>query len=136
VQRLRAEGRAAIYGDASRPDTLIQAGVASATALVLSASSIRDGREIVRHARELNPKIRVLARTSYVRELDELRAAGADAVFSGEGEVALAMTASLLQNLGATPEQIDRERERVRETLFRNAQGDAIPTHGRRGSSQ
>lgn len=117
--RLQSEGLEAVYGDASRGETLAKAGVAEATALILSASSISDGREIVRQARELNPRLRVLARTSYVRELAELRAAGADEVFSGEGEVALAMTASILHELGATPEQIDRERKRVQEKLFR-----------------
>jgi CPA2 family monovalent cation:H+ antiporter-2 len=121
VQKLNATGLRAIYGDASRDETLIQAGVAKARALVLSASSIREGREIIRHARSLNPKIRILARTSYLRELADLRSAGADAVFSGEGEVALAMTESVLSNLGATAEQIDRERTRVHETLFGTA---------------
>jgi len=47
-----------------------------------------------------------------------LRAAGADAVFAGEGETALAMSAYLMRELGATDEQIDRERERVRKELF------------------
>jgi hypothetical protein len=42
---------------------------------------------------------------------------GADRVFSGEGEVALAMTETILADLGATPEQIDRERARVHEEL-------------------
>jgi CPA2 family monovalent cation:H+ antiporter-2 len=118
VQRLKAEGIRAIYGDATRLETLTQAGVAGARAFVLSASSIKDGREIVRMVRELNPRIRVLARTAYLRELDELRTAGVDAVFSGEGEVALAMTELILKNFGATPEQIDRERERVHSSLF------------------
>jgi len=58
--------------------------------------------------RELNPKIHILAQTAYLRELDELRAAGVDHVFSGEGEVALAMTEHVLKDFGATPEQIDR----------------------------
>ena len=42
-----------------------------------------------------------------------LQQAGADSVFSGEGEVALAFTEAILDELGATPEQIDRERARV-----------------------
>lgn len=121
VQKLNAAGLRAIYGDASRDETLIQAGVAQARALVLSVPSIREGREIIRHARSLNPKIRILARTSYLRELADLKNAGADAVFSGEGEVALAMTEAVLSNLGATAEQIDRERTRVHETLFGTA---------------
>ena len=43
--------------------------------------------------------------------------AGAEA-FSGEGEVALALTVAILEGLGATPEQIDRERERVHAELL------------------
>jgi CPA2 family monovalent cation:H+ antiporter-2 len=47
-------------------------------------------------------------------------------VFSAEGEVALALTEAVLQRLGATPEQIDQERSRVHEELFRGtAAGDA-----------
>ena len=48
-----------------------------------------------------------------------MRNAGADEVFSGEGEVALAMTEYILGLLGATPEQMDRERRHVREEVFR-----------------
>jgi CPA2 family monovalent cation:H+ antiporter-2 len=118
VQRLTAEGVAAIYGDASHPETLKQAGVARADILILSASSIQAGKEVIRSAREMNPDIRVLARTAYLREVPELKAAGADGVFAGEGEVALAMTEFILDSFGATPEQVDRERERIRRDLF------------------
>ncbi|KXU35946.1 sodium:proton exchanger [Cephaloticoccus primus] len=118
VQRLKAEGVPVVYGDATRIDTLMQAGVPDAKALVLSASSIKDGREVVRQVRELNPDIRILARTAYLRELEALRDVGADGIFSGEGEVALAITEHILRDFGATPEQIDRERERVHRELF------------------
>jgi CPA2 family monovalent cation:H+ antiporter-2 len=40
VQRLRAEGVGAVYGDAARPETLAAAGGARAAVLVLSASGI------------------------------------------------------------------------------------------------
>lgn len=121
VQRLKAENLHTVYGDAAHPDTLTQAGAAGASAIILSASSIKGGSEIILQARKLNPRIRVLARTAYVRELQELRAAGADGVFSGEGEVALAMTELILRNFGATSEHIDRERARVRSKLFETA---------------
>jgi CPA2 family monovalent cation:H+ antiporter-2 len=61
--------------------------------------------------------VRILARATHVREARALREAGADVVFSGEGEVALAFTAEILAGLGATPDQIDRERVRVRSEL-------------------
>jgi CPA2 family monovalent cation:H+ antiporter-2 len=54
----------------------------------------------------------------YLRNVPQLRGAGAEQVFSGEGEVALAMTEAVLRRLGATPDQIDRERARVRQELF------------------
>ncbi len=37
--------------------------------------------------------------------------------FFGEGEVAFSMTEYTLENLSATPEQIDRESERIRREL-------------------
>jgi len=117
-RRLNDERIAAVYGDASRPETLHAAGIERAGAFVLSASGAADNPEVIRLVRELNPRIRILARCAYLHEGAALRAAGADAIFSGEGEVALAMTESVLQDLGATPEQIDRERERLRVDLI------------------
>ncbi len=128
VRRLRAEGVAAVYGDASHRDTLKSAEVDRAGSLILSAAGMKGSEEVIRLARELNPAVRVLARSAYVRELPALRQAGADRVFSGEGEVGLALTETILRELGATHEQIDRERERVRADLFgRNSDGaDAV----------
>lgn len=117
VRGLRSQGMDAIYGDACQRDILASAGVERSDSLILSASSVQGGDEVVRIARELNPDIHVLARSTYMRELPALRTAGAETVFSGEGEVAIALTEALLRDLGATPEQIDRERERVRSEL-------------------
>jgi CPA2 family monovalent cation:H+ antiporter-2 len=128
IRQLREEGIQAVYGDASQRDTLESAGVALARTLILSASGFPNGAEVIRLAREMNPDIHVLARATYLREHPALSQAGADQVFSGEGEVALAMTESVLDELGATPEQIDRERERVHEELFPNLPAPAPTT--------
>jgi CPA2 family monovalent cation:H+ antiporter-2 len=119
VRRLKTFDVRAVYGDASRPDVLIEAGIATAENLILTSGASSVDEEIVRRAKELNPEIRVLARSQYVRELPKLRRAGAEDVFSAEGEVALAFTARILERLGASGEQIDRERQRV-EATFRN----------------
>lgn len=103
-----------IYGDANHRETLERAEVATAGTLILSSSTIENATEVIRNARELNPKIQILARTRYVREAVSLQFRGANRVFAGEGEVAFAMIETILRDLGATPEQIDRERERVR----------------------
>jgi CPA2 family monovalent cation:H+ antiporter-2 len=119
VRRLRTFDVRAVYGDASRPDILAEADIARARHLLLTAATGAAEEEIVRRARELNPEIRVVARTQYTRQVPAVRKAGATHVFADEGEVALAMTTSILGHLGATDEQIDRERARV-EALFRS----------------
>jgi len=121
VRELIAAGEKAQYGDASHPATLQAVGTEKADILVLSASSVNMGCEAIKEARSLNPKIRVVARTSYLQEADQLLEAGANAVFSGEGEVALSMTEAILDDFGATPEQIERESERIRRELFPRA---------------
>jgi CPA2 family monovalent cation:H+ antiporter-2 len=119
-RRLRSEGRAAVYGDANRRDVLEQAGVGRAASLILSASGTAEATEAVRAAREINPDIHVVARADYLRETELLRQAGASEVFSGEGEVALAIADSILRKLGATPDQLDETRERIRYQLSRS----------------
>jgi CPA2 family monovalent cation:H+ antiporter-2 len=131
VRRLNAEGIAAIYGDATHPDTLQNAGLPDAVALFLSSSNMTGSRETIRRARELNPRILIFVRTNYLREIQELREAGADVVYSGEGEVALSMTERLLRQLGATPEQVERERERIRSELFPDVAGHETIPDGR-----
>ena len=118
VRQLREDGVDAIYGDAMRPETLEAAGVASASHLILGSAGMANGDELIRIARQLNPGVRVLARTDYVRDVPPLKQAGATAVYSGEGEVGLAFVGDILAVLGATPEQIDRERRRARVELF------------------
>jgi CPA2 family monovalent cation:H+ antiporter-2 len=118
VRRLREEGLKAVYGDARHRETLAEAGIDGAGSLILSASDLRDAEEVIRLAREMNPVLGVLARSPYLRDLPALRRAGAEAVFAAEGEVALALSEAILRRLGATPEQIDRERERVHRELL------------------
>ena len=116
VASLRDNGMPAIYGDASQSGVLEAAGVASAGSLVFAASGTPP-EEVIRTAKALNPDIRILARCAYLRDADTSKAAGADVVISAEAEVAFAMAEHLLADLGATPEQIDRARDRVRGEL-------------------
>jgi CPA2 family monovalent cation:H+ antiporter-2 len=117
VRELRANGMHAVYGDAGRAETLVEAGARHAVGVILTTPVEGSAGAVIRQAHELNPKLFVVARSNYLSEVPALRAAGADLVFSGEGEVALAMTEFTLTRLGATPEQIDRERERVHREL-------------------
>ena len=117
VRNLREDGVDAVYGDATRIETLESAGLGVAGSLILGSAGMSNSAEVIRMARRLNPSIRVLARASYLRDVPALRDAGANNVYSGEGEVALAFIEDILDTLGATPEQIDRERARAHSEL-------------------
>jgi CPA2 family monovalent cation:H+ antiporter-2 len=116
VRGLQEEGLSAVYGDARHPDTLVLAGLPHAATLIVSGADT-GSPEIIKGARAINPQVHIFVRGGYLRDVAPLRHAGAEQVFSGEGEVALAMTEAVLRRLGATPDQIDRERDRVRQQL-------------------
>ncbi len=117
VRTLREDGVDAIYGDATRPETLEAAGIARAGTLILGSAGMMNSADVIRTARQQNPRIRVLARAAYLRDVPSLKQAGATSVYSGEGEVALAFIEDILDHLGATAEQIDRERARAHTEL-------------------
>ena len=118
VRGLREQQVRGVYGDASNRNTLEQAGMRTADTLILTSAGMSQTEDVIRLARELNPSVHVLARTAYLRDVDALKRAGANQVFAGESEIALAFTESILTRLGATADQIDRERKRVHEDLL------------------
>jgi K+:H+ antiporter len=117
VRQLREQGMSAVYGDASHTDTLVSAGLPHASTMIVSGADTGTPG-IILCARSINPTAHIFVRSAYLRDVPPLRRAGAEQVFAGEGEVALAMTEAVLRRLGATPDQIDRERARVREELM------------------
>ena len=115
VTRLNADGIPALHGDARLRHILKLAGVEQAQAIMVTAAAA-PSKEIAASARSLNPKIEVMAYTTYMRQAQELRKSG-HLIFSGEEEVALSMFTAILRNLGATEEQVGRERLTTRRRL-------------------
>jgi CPA2 family monovalent cation:H+ antiporter-2 len=120
IHRLTQAGQRAVYGDANQLEVLQQAGIGSAISFILTSSGAVAATEAIRKAREINPRIHIVARADFLSDTDILRSVGADEVFSGEGEVALAMTDSILRDLGSTPEQLDEARESIRASLSKS----------------
>ncbi|MBN8526209.1 MAG: cation:proton antiporter [Planctomycetes bacterium] len=116
VRALRAAGMPAVYGDASRLDTLQEAGLDRAATLVVS-SDLADPIDIVRLARQRRPGLRVLVRCAHLRQVPALRAAGAEVVVAGEAEIAITLTESVLRQSGAAPESLAAVRDDVRRAL-------------------
>jgi CPA2 family monovalent cation:H+ antiporter-2 len=124
IRNLARQGVRGVYGDASRVEVLEAAGLKRAAALFLTAANLEGAGQLIRSARELKPDLRVFVRAEYMRDVSALRKAGASTVVSAEGEVALAMASALLDDLGASPEQIEKERDRVHDALRQRAEAD------------
>jgi CPA2 family monovalent cation:H+ antiporter-2 len=116
-RNLQNAGVRVVYGDANQKEVLNQAGAGSAASVIFSSSGSGRMTEAFRRARQLNPAIQLVVRADYVAETPSLLKAGVNEVISDDGEVALALTGSILRKLGATPAQLDEERERTRNEM-------------------
>jgi CPA2 family monovalent cation:H+ antiporter-2 len=101
VEKLRTEGVAAVWGDASEPSVLIQAHIARARVLVIAAPDAMNVRQMVETARTLNPAIETVIRSHNEDEARLLTQESAVTVFLGEHELAQAMARDVVRR--ATP---------------------------------
>jgi CPA2 family monovalent cation:H+ antiporter-2 len=99
VERLRAEGRAAVFGNAVEPETLVQAHVADARLLVIATPQTVEVRQMVETARALNPDIEVVVRSHNEEEAQLLQRELTGRVFVGESELARSITDYVLQRV-------------------------------------
>ncbi|MES3009493.1 MAG: YbaL family putative K(+) efflux transporter [Pseudomonadota bacterium] len=101
VEKLRADGIAAVSGDASEPVVLVQAHIARARMLVIATPDTLNVRKMIATARALNPGIATVVRTHSEAEAGLLTQENAGKVFLGEEELALAMTRHVLATAAA-----------------------------------
>ena len=99
VERLRAEGVLAVWGDATDPEVLVQAHVREARALVIATPETVQVRAMVETARTLNAAIHVLVRSHNAEEAGLLEADGMGFVFVGESELAKSMVRHLFETM-------------------------------------
>ncbi|MBL8447330.1 MAG: Kef family K(+) transporter [Zoogloeaceae bacterium] len=103
VETLRGRGLAAVCGDASEPDVLIQAHIARAAALVVTVPDAVAARRMVETARALNPDVKVVLRAANGDEAEILRGEGVGAVFVAEEELARGMLRATTAAMGDRP---------------------------------
>ena len=91
VDRLHEQGVPAIAGNAVSVDVLKAAAVDRAQLIYVTVPDGFEAGRVVEIARQLNPRIRILARSHNDAEVEHLTARGADVIISGEEEIAQAM---------------------------------------------
>jgi CPA2 family monovalent cation:H+ antiporter-2 len=125
VARLNARGWHAIFGDASQPGILEQAGLARASHLVVTLPHSVNRTPMIAAARQLNPTCRILVRARYLRERAELEQVGTTAECFEEVEAAVALTSLVLADLGKDKTAIEEHAQRVRREALQPHPGAA-----------
>jgi CPA2 family monovalent cation:H+ antiporter-2 len=115
VRQEQQKGIAIYFGDVTHPQVLRRLGVHDARALVLAISDPIATRRAVKVARQLNPDIHIIARTRYLREIDDLRETGADQVVPEEFETSIEIFSLVLQYYRLPSRVIAEKAERIRK---------------------
>ncbi len=123
IRAVAAAGVSVVYGDASRREVLVAAGLSRAQAVVVTYSDLHSSMAILRHVRELRPELPVVVRTIDDTHIDELKAAGAAEVVSEVMEGSLMLASHALMLLGVPLSQVLKRIRVVRESRYAMMRG-------------
>ena len=139
----RREGLRVLRADATGNEGLGAAHVEGAFGVVVTIPDPDAARRVARLSRMRNPGVRIVVRTRYVREVEALRAVGADEVIPEEFETSIELVARVLRifhmpgNVVATQIRLLRDEtyRKLRDPLSRVAGGTAA-LGARRGGDE
>jgi CPA2 family monovalent cation:H+ antiporter-2 len=137
VRRESRHGVPIYYGDATNPNVLRHVKIEDARVLVVAISDPFVTRRAVQVAKLLNPKIRVVVRTRYLRELEELHDIGADDVVPEEFETSIEIFALVLRTYDLPQDFITMKAEQIRRegyALLRRSELPELAHHLRGGT--
>ena len=118
VRGAAAAGERVVYGDASRYETLVAAGVARASALVVTFADTALALRILHHVKTLHPALPVIVRTLDDADMDRLIAAGASEVVPETFESSLMLASHALVLLGVPLRRVVHRIRDVREGRY------------------
>jgi CPA2 family monovalent cation:H+ antiporter-2 len=96
VDRARAGGCEVILGNGASPAVIAAANLAAARWLVVAIPNTFEAGQIVAQAREINPRLEIIARAHFDEEVVYLRDQSADLIIMGEREIARGMLEHIL----------------------------------------
>jgi CPA2 family monovalent cation:H+ antiporter-2 len=97
---------------------LVRVGLEHARVLVYAIAAPAEERRGVAVARQLSPGVRIVVRTRYVSEIEELRRLGADEVIPEELETSVEIFARVLRRYGVEVNRIRRLVDEVRSDHY------------------
>jgi CPA2 family monovalent cation:H+ antiporter-2 len=127
VSREAKHGVPVYYGDATNPNVLRHMRIEDAKVLVVAVSDPFITRRAVQIAKGLNPKLYVVVRTRYLRELEELHQLGADDVVPEEFETSIEIFALVLRTYKLPQDFVIQKAEQVRREGYALLRRSELP---------
>ena len=118
VREAAAAGDSVVYGDASRREVLLAAGLMRARALVISYGETSSSLKVLNLVQELRPDLPVIVRTLDDSDLERLRQAGAAEVVPEILEGSLMLASHALALLGVPLSHVLRRIREVRAQRY------------------
>ncbi|HMN21780.1 MAG TPA: cation:proton antiporter [Ottowia sp.] len=118
VRQARTAGHAVVFGDATKPQTLVAAGLTRASAVVLTYLDVAAALKTLATIRGLAPHTPVIVRTQTDHDLDRLRAAGATEVVPESQEGSLMLAGHALALVGVPTRRVIRIVQQHRDERY------------------
>ena len=123
VRQAAAAGQSVVFGDAARLQSLMAAGLARASAVVISYHDTPSALKILHLVREHAPKVPVIVRTVDDADMDRLRRAGATEVVPEAIEGSLMLAGHALALAGVPMARVIRLQRDARDARYRLLRG-------------
>jgi CPA2 family monovalent cation:H+ antiporter-2 len=108
VRQAAAAGDSVVFGDAARLQALMAAGLARASAVVVTYLDVNGAFKVLGHARTHAPQVPVIVRTLDDRDLERLQAAGATEVVPETLEASMMLASHALALVGVPMRRVIR----------------------------
>jgi CPA2 family monovalent cation:H+ antiporter-2 len=107
VREQSTRGVPIFYGDATNEASLLKADLPRARVFVVAIPDPAGAARAVGLARRINPKVHIVARVRYVRDMARLYQLGANVVVSEEVEASIKIFSEVLSHYGVSDEMIE-----------------------------
>lgn len=123
IREATAAGDSVVFGDASKRETLVAAGLLRASCVVVTFAEFKAAERVLTAVRHLAPNVPVIVRTYDESDLEKLTAAGATEVVPEILEGSLMLGSQALMLLGVPVSRVVKQIRSIRESRYQMFRG-------------
>jgi len=132
VRREQLAGEPIHYGDATYPEVIKHAGIKNARVMVVVISDPASTRRMVSTARSISPNVKIVVRTRFLGEVEELMKLGASEVVPEEFETSIEIFTRVLVEYLVPNQMIERFILEARGGNYRMLRTPGMPVDGQK----